>query len=685
MKRLLLVLLLSLVLLAACNGPASAPTRSPTDESKGYFEQGNIYLKQGAWDEAITEFSKAINLNPELEVAARVGRGRANAWAGDFEQALDDFDRAFYINHFNTGIQFYGGSWNSLMNADAYVAWGIAATAEHSSPRGGEAKDLFDSAISLDANNCDAYAGRALWFLQEAYGYGHSEVSTAESIGFSLLCDATSDFEKAIELDPEGIQGRIKRFNFEGDMAFLSNYIEANNLRGAVLVGVSGYRYYDRALEAYDRVLKVAPKNVEALVGQGNAYMALGQNDKAILSFNVALELESYNADACAGRAIAYTKQNQYDLAITDFERAILLDKGYGEGDYDDAYATPGFYDADKENIIGFAPSYIDAYASRGYEFLKQREFTLAISDFTKAIEFQADESNFHHPELDVFSARANRGIAYSRTGAYEKALDDFEIANYGERFEMFTEACIARAIAYWGDGQWEMASRDFAEAEEYDSWVTYMDAQAYVARGGAYLSDIGSGWKDRYWDICMGSDVIQRSFGKAIELDPNNAEAYVGRGIANEIVDENDKAIDDFRIASRIAPGEFEAYVEKYLALIGRDLPTHRYNIAITLDPNDAEAYLGRVLCYVSDGSIIETDSKPFWDVRDDLVFPDLDMALKLNPNLAGAYLVRASIYLEMDRVDEAIADLHKVIESDPTEKELQEALDLLEYWFGK
>ncbi len=96
----LLALLASLVLLSAC----TAPPTPPAYEAKVHFEQGNIYLEQGAWDEAITEFSKAINLNPELEVAARIGRGVANAWAGYSEQALDDFERAHYISEFNMGF-----------------------------------------------------------------------------------------------------------------------------------------------------------------------------------------------------------------------------------------------------------------------------------------------------------------------------------------------------------------------------------------------------------------------------------------------------------------------------------------------------------------------------------------------------------------------------------------------------
>ena len=364
-----------------------------------------------------------------------------------------------------------------------------------------------------DPNNADAYTGRALMHLKEARDY-HDDIDDieAESIGFSSLSDAISDFEKAIELDPEGIQGRIKRFNFEGDMAFLPNYIKANKRRGVLLVSTNIYQA--KGLEEYDRVLKIAPKDVEALIGRGSVYMRLQQYDLALHDFNKAIELAPNNADAYAGRGIACTKEKQYDLAIADFERAVLLDKGYGLGEYNDAYATPS--ESYERNVIGFASSYIDAYVSRGSAFLKQREFNLAINDFTKAIEFQADEGDANHPELDVSSAYANRGIAYSRTGAYKQAIDDFTIAvgsSYTSSFNMFTEAYIARAIAYSWTGQYGRALEDFSHAAVYTNLS--MDADAYFARGIAY-----------YWEGDLYYNSAYNDFRKVMELAPDSSQA---------------------------------------------------------------------------------------------------------------------------------------------------------------
>ncbi|MFH1087590.1 MAG: tetratricopeptide repeat protein [Chloroflexota bacterium] len=521
MKRLSLILGVSLALLTACSAPASAPPTTPTptptpppgstprptptptlaDESKVHLEQGNIYLKQGACDKAITEFNRAIELtnpkyaefstlelNPKI-VEAIVGRGIANTWAGYFRDADNDFEEVkVYLD---------------LSKIDrsnitrAFTAWGIVQTGLPAGIRRlQQAEDLFDRAIFSDPNNCDAYTGRALMHLKEADEYITGDIG--------CLSDAISDFEKAIKLDPEGIQGRIKRFSFEGDMAFLPNYIEANKRCGAVLVSTDIYR--SKGLEEYDRVLKVAPRDVEALIGRGSAYIRLQQYDLAVHDFDKAIELASDNADAYAGRGIAYTKQNNYDAASRDFEKAIEVDNGYGRGNSYAAYATPETGD---ETVISFAWSYIRTYDSLGDRHLEQKKYDLAISDFTRAIEFEFHVKDAHH-DWGIDTAYVGRGIARARTGAYQQAIDDLTMC---EREYLGAAGYTARAIAYCMTGADGKAIDDFYHARGYVGFS--MDADAYFARGVAYYR-IGG---DNY-------NLADNDFSKVIELAPNSPQA---------------------------------------------------------------------------------------------------------------------------------------------------------------
>lgn len=501
MVKKLLVTIILVALISGITGcisnlePGSAPTPTPSpvpsptpdkpisitkDElEKDYqqhFKQGNIYLEQEQWDKAIAEFYEVIDCNPkfEEEAAARVGRGIANAWAGNFKQAENDLKM----------------SYDSFGSADAYIAFGIAMTAQHSGSFD-EAESLFSTAISLDPNNPDAYTGRALWYLQEAYIWGIGY----ETSGAANLRWAISDFEKAIELDSRDIQGRIERFNFQDEMAFLPNYIKANKQYGALLVDVSGYRYYDDALEVFARVLEVAPKDVEALIGRGNAYMGL----------------------------------QQYDLALYDFVKASEL-----EPDYPNTYA--GATSVDQLPFI------------QGNSYLKQKgesygmRWNEAIAAYTKAIEI--------NPEFA--EAYANRALARFRQMEYMRGHSGFEyggvIKDCEKAFQLNPSLRLnkelARAYQYWGDYDIDTSripsegSEDRRKAEDKAitaySRAIMIDpdyADYYIRRGSLYarLAEhyLDLGQLSRQTDIYT---IAIADLTRAIELEPS-AYAYRTRG----------------------------------------------------------------------------------------------------------------------------------------------------------
>jgi Tfp pilus assembly protein PilF len=191
------------------------------------------------------------------------------------------------------------------------------------------------------------------------------------------------------------------------------------------------------------------------------------------------------------------------------------------------------------------------------------------------------------------------------------------------------------------------------------------MDSEAYVARGIAYLERSG------FLIGFFGASYVEarRSFEKAIELDSQNAEAHVWHGIINELRDENSQAVADFRRAIEIAPDEFETHVENYRAWVSSLPRAHPFNVAVAIDATDANAYLGRALVYVHTGII--TDGSGFLDyqARLALVLADFSKALELNPNYTQAYRARAEVYTERSYYEEAIADLERVIQLDPTD----------------
>ena len=115
--------------------------------------------------------------------------------------------------------------------------------------------------------------------------------------------------------------------------------------------------------------------------------------------------------------------------------------------------------------------------------------------------------------------------------------------------------------------------------------------------------------------------------YTKAIELDPEYAAAYCGRGFAYYELDQYE-AIDDF-------------------------------TKAIELDPQNALAYYNRGFAYY-------TKSGDYQEAIDDFT-----KAIELNPEYAAAYNNRGGAYRELGQYQKAIDDFTKAIELDPKDAE--------------
>ena len=70
------------------------------------------------------------------------------------------------------------------------------------------------------------------------------------------------------------------------------------------------------AIEAYQTVLKIDPKRVDALSNLGACYVHLGQFEDAIAHYNAALAIDPGNATVLLNLGLAYYKSGRPHLAI---------------------------------------------------------------------------------------------------------------------------------------------------------------------------------------------------------------------------------------------------------------------------------------------------------------------------------------------------------------------------------
>ncbi|MBW1915530.1 MAG: tetratricopeptide repeat protein [Deltaproteobacteria bacterium] len=92
-----------------------------------YINQGNAYVGKGQYDQAISDFNKAIQINPRF-AKAYYNRGVAYKRKGQYDQAISDYNKAIEINprdalaYYNRGIAcFYAKKYEKAWD-DAHKA-----------------------------------------------------------------------------------------------------------------------------------------------------------------------------------------------------------------------------------------------------------------------------------------------------------------------------------------------------------------------------------------------------------------------------------------------------------------------------------------------------------------------------------------------------------------------------------
>jgi tetratricopeptide (TPR) repeat protein len=158
------------------------------------------------------------------------------------------------------------------------------------------------------------------------------------------------------------------------------------------------------------------------------------------------------------------------------------------------------------------------------------------------------------------------------------------------------------------------------------------------------------------HWQLGQHAEAMS-DFAKAIELDPNNSEAYLNRGLTYNTLGQHAQAISDCTKALELDPNNATAYLNRgnaYSASRQHGEALFDYNKAITLNPKYTRAYLNRAAAYTGLGQHTQATS-------------DFAKAIELDPNNADAYFERGSFYATLGQHAEAISDCSKAIELNP------------------
>ncbi|MEM7067064.1 MAG: tetratricopeptide repeat protein [Cyanobacteria bacterium P01_B01_bin.77] len=241
---------------------------SQTKQSIIFAWRGEVYRLTGKTDDALADFTQAVDLDPEYEWAI-ANRGETYGLMERYEEALTDFTRA--------------------IDLDPNYKWAIASRGETYGlmERYEEALTDFTRAIDLDPNYKWAIASRGVTYrLMERYE------------------EALTDFTRAIDLDP--------------------NYKWAINDRGLAYQAIESY---DEALADFNYVIDLDPDYDWAIANRGETYRLMERYNEALTDFNRVIALAPDYDWVTGSRGETYLLLKQYDQALTDFNKAIEINE----------------------------------------------------------------------------------------------------------------------------------------------------------------------------------------------------------------------------------------------------------------------------------------------------------------------------------------------------------------------
>jgi len=279
-----------------------------------------------------------------------------------------------------------------------------------------DATKFFDDVIDANPRDAFAYNMRALALLWNEQSYER----------------AIADFDKAVELEPNGAVAYIGRGTAWG-------------MKGEL----------DKAIADLDQAIRLDPKLDMAWANRGTAWLAKKEYDKAIVDLTEDLRLDPKDAKAYSNRGAAWCAKEDYNKAIADLDQAIRLDPKHtaAYSNRVNVWLSKQEYDkaiADCNAAISIDPDVAQAYVLRARAWVEKKEYDKAIADCNKVIGL--DPSRFDResiPGSSVIRGRAYlvRGYASKGMKEYDEAIADY---NYATGLDPETPDAYARRAWLW-------------------------------------------------------------------------------------------------------------------------------------------------------------------------------------------------------------------------------------------
>jgi tetratricopeptide (TPR) repeat protein len=273
------------------------------DLDKDFFILANFYIRLKEYDEAVTFYSQAIEINPE-NADAYCGLGATDAQQGKNESALEVFNKGFRVNQNSPCLHAGIGLLLVQMN------------------RTEEAEVHLRKTLSLMPENPQSYGALAYLLAKKGnYTEALSLLETAAKL-------APGDYRIHLSLaDVLRQSGRITETERElrNSLRFEPNNPLALNNLGYFLIEQD--KDLKEAADMIEAAVAADPQNAAYLDSYGWAQFKLGKLDVAEKYLLSSLKIKPEEPEILEHLGDVYMKQNKTEMARQQWHQALALAK----------------------------------------------------------------------------------------------------------------------------------------------------------------------------------------------------------------------------------------------------------------------------------------------------------------------------------------------------------------------
>jgi tetratricopeptide (TPR) repeat protein len=409
------------------------------------------------------------------------------------------------------------------------------------------------------------------------------------------------------EYDLEGYE-LLKKKDWDGAVewytAALAEHPEESYLTGRLCDAWVRKGEPEKALAEYTRIIERTPP-----LPEGPEYHG-GRDGRTRHSRNI------QRADAFNSRGHVYQGMGEYDKAIADFSEAIPL-----------GWSNYGTY-----------------WSNRGIAYREKGDLDAALADLNTSIE------TWEYPESTGW-ALYNRGLVWTKKGDTKKAFADFRKAAARRRHD--GDPLFQAGYIWFLRQNHEKAIKYFTKAIERQGDV----AHYWLARGVCY------------WNICVKNktnfwgeagetmDLAEEDFTKAIECDPEMADAYLDRGTVRCAKARESHNLIKAILTEKAADGAQRTLLMAQLEHIGGRDYVPQFDALLRGFRSDRDEA----------GELVAKSLVLFVHCDAGEALEDLTRAVELNPGCAEAWYQRGLVQDLMNEPKKALEDYEKAIALNP------------------